>query len=61
MDRLVFILYMLSFSKAAHYTPEDDDYQMLVALCYIKLNEYDNAVGILEVLHIILYMVWRIA
>ena len=52
---------MLSFSKAAHYTPEDDDYQMLVALCYIKLNEYDNAVGILEVFHIILYMVWIIA
>ena len=61
MDRLVLILYMLSFSQAAHYTPEDDDYQMLVALCYIKLNEYDNAVGILEVLHIILYMVWIIA
>ena len=35
--------------QAAHYTPDDDDYQMLVAICYIKLNEYDNAKGILEV------------
>ena len=39
----------ISDFQAAHYTPDDDDYQMLVAICYIKLNEYDNAKGILEV------------
>lgn len=39
----------ISDFQAAHYTPDDDDYQMLVAICYIKLNEYDNAKGILDV------------
>ena len=42
-------MFVFSHFQAAHYTPDDDDYQMLVAICYIKLNEYDNAKGILEV------------
>ena len=41
--------YFVFTLKAAHYIPDDDDYHMLVAICYIKLNEYDNAKGILEV------------